>query len=178
MRRSNRQEPALAGDDVHIWLPQGHGATDKTRSRLRSDPGARWPSDPQRYSYMRWAEIVGAVISAAEDPRTVDLWGHHVAKSPAALRNVCSRIRLSALHSLFLARALRALVLSKRFGDRPEDYLDIIDSRTLGKFLRVGGLDSRDIPDVTVFLEIQLFIADEQAIRALRARVIEESKSW
>ena len=128
-------------------------------------PGAGRPP------YLRWANVVAGAMDAPTDLRTLEAWAHHVGTSVGALKNLCSRVGLSARASLLLARFLRALVQAHRFGGRPDDFVDVFDPRTLRKLLSAAGLSGTALSEIDQFLRSQRFVTEPRAIDALIQRL-------
>ena len=123
------------------------------------------------HAIKRWIRIVLPVIDSPRDLRTIAEWASWVGISAGALRTWCRMAGLPAKRSLSLARMLR-VVMHSREGERPENLLDIVDTRTLGKFLRLGhteGPPCRLPLRCDEFLCRQGWITDSLALRELSA---------
>jgi ActR/RegA family two-component response regulator len=128
---------------------------------------------PKPHALTRWAETIALFIDAPEDAATLRDFAAAVGASVGAFRNWCRTAGLSPRRSLHLARALRAVYQSERLkSSRPQNLLRIVDLRTLAKFMiESGGTKDRLPADVRALLERQQFIADGDAILAMRHAV-------
>ena len=128
------------------------------------------------HAIKRWIGVVLPVIDSPTDLRTITEWASWVGISAGALRTWCRMAGLPAKRSLSLARMLR-VVMHLGEGERAENLLDIVDTRTLRKFLRLGhpeGSRCRVPLRCDELLDRQRWITDPLALRelsaALRAR--------
>jgi FixJ family two-component response regulator len=145
---------------------------EAVRSALRSqerDPDSQ--DTPTAHAAARWANAVVKVIDAAEDPRTLRLWGRHIGASPGSLRNWCRIAGLSPKRSLSVARMLRAVIWSPA-ADRPENLLNVTDRRTLALMLRLGNPHADPQPrlprSIDEFLALQRWVTNPVAIAELK----------
>lgn len=120
----------------------------------------------------RWATLMIGIIKSPTDPRTLASWARAVAVSRGTIRNWCRIANVPARSSLMLGRVLRALVHRQRLGLRIEDYLDIVDKRTLVKLLaKCGMVEAGEIrlpSDLEAALRNQTLIQNETAVREMR----------
>lgn len=124
----------------------------------------------EAHAAARWAQPIVRVIDARQDPRTLREFGRAVFVSVGCFRNWCRTTRVSSRASLSFARALRAVYRFEHDrSTRPENLLSIVDQRTIVKFVRRCGGRGDRLPDtVEDFLERQQFIANQEAIEAVR----------
>jgi ActR/RegA family two-component response regulator len=116
----------------------------------------------------RWARVVVRLLNAPRDPRTIAGWAETVFVSPGALRNWCYTAGIAPRRSLVFGRLLRAAHLFRQNGRRLENYLDVVDHRTLVGLLRTAGLSPTDFPmPLARFLERQTLVKDDDAIAQL-----------
>lgn len=124
----------------------------------------------EAHDLARWADAVVRFMTSSRDAKTLAAFGRFVGVSTGAFRNWCRTARLSSRKSLQFARALRAVCL--RHPDdcvRPQRFLDIVDLRTLSKFLIAsGGTADRLPPTLDEFLIRQKLVGVE-AVAAIRA---------
>ncbi|MGB7217218.1 MAG: response regulator [Vicinamibacterales bacterium] len=120
----------------------------------------------------RWATIVVPVARAEEDVPTEVAWARAVGKSLTTLKTWCAAADVTASASLDFGRGLR---IALRHGGEAVTYenwyewLGIIESRTLRKFLARGGLRaSGGIPFPADFLRNQEFIVLPTLIAATK----------
>lgn len=125
---------------------------------------------PVAHAAERWAQPIVRAIETTEDPRTLRELGKSVFVSVGCFRNWCRTARVSSRASLAFARALRTVYRFEHdHSTRPENLLSIVDQRTLVKFVRRCGGHGDHLPDtVEDFLERQQFIANREAIEAVR----------
>jgi hypothetical protein len=132
----------------------------------------------EKHALIRWARCVVPVIRAPKDLRTIDNWARFLAVSSGALRNWCLTARLPPRRSLLFGRLLRVVVLSRNSTSRIENFLDVVDRRTVANILRYAGFSGGDrLPShAGDFLEQQQLITDVEAISVVR-RLLEEDSS-
>jgi hypothetical protein len=96
-----------------------------------------------------------------------------------AFRNWCRTAHVRARDALLFARALRAVFRFERdASSRPENLLDIVDLRTIAKFVRRCGGTGHHLPTSVVdFLERQEFIRNRKALEAIRTALASRSAS-
>lgn len=124
----------------------------------------------ERHPYSRWATAVVCLIAAEADPRTEACWAREAGMSLAALRNLCSRVHLSARRSLLLGRLLRALVQARSLGGSFEDFLDA-DSRTVEQLVVLAGCEELESVPPLDFVRRQHLITESRAIAELIRRL-------
>ena len=140
-----------------------------------------WPGSEivssEAHAAVRWAEPVKRAIDSPRDPRTLSEFAKAVAVSVGTFRNWCRTARVQSRASLDFARALRAVAIFERDqSTRPENLLSIVDRRTIAKFVRKSGGHSDQLPDsIPAFLEHQQFIANREAVEAVRAALANRS---
>lgn len=128
----------------------------------------------EAHAARRWAAAVLPVALSPNDVRTLAAWGRLAAAAPGTLKNWCATVPVSAKRSLDFARMLR-VVLRMRHGKTPADTsLDVADSRTLGRLLRLGRTAHGHRvpvplrPSVQWYLETQGWVDDTAALHAIR----------
>ena len=128
------------------------------------------PSQIEPHAATRWAEPVVKAIDAARDPRTLKMFWKPTGISVGCFRNWCRTLRIGPRESLEFARGLRAVALfEEKRATRPEFALDIVDTRTIVKFVKKCGGEADRLPDsVERFLELQQFVTDPEVISAVR----------
>ena len=100
--------------------------------------GGSAQSHQQPHAAGRWAEaLVVPVIALPNDPSTVSRWALDVHVSAGAIRTWCRTAGVPVKPTLNLARMLRLQSLYEP-GCRLTNILNIVDSRTLINFLRLG----------------------------------------
>lgn len=138
---------------------------------------SRVPSSAQepcvRHSLTRWSFAVVGLARATQDPRTVTDWGRAIGLSAGALRTWCRTARLPPRRSLLFARLLRAILFQATVDSNipPEQLLDVVDQRTLTKWLLAAGGTRDALPSLSEFLERQTLIADGVAVSHVRVAV-------
>lgn len=121
------------------------------------------------HSLKRWAEVVVSSIDSPADLRTLQEWGRFVGVSVGGLRNWCRTADLQARKSLLFARMLRAVVRQRGTDLTPEELLNVVDRRTLGKLLILGGGTTRQLPSTMEdFFQRQQLIRQSKALATLR----------
>jgi FixJ family two-component response regulator len=126
----------------------------------------------EAHSLHRWSNVVVRLIESPRDTRTLAEWGRFVGASTGTLRNWCRTARLSPRQSLYFARMLRAVVRGLETGSLPEHLLDVVDRRTLAKFLAASGCHSPQadrLPNLNQFFQHQRFIENLVALGEVRA---------
>ncbi len=139
-------------------------------SRRRGDSEYRMPLvSLESHDLARWAVAIVRFMSSPRDAKTLAAFGRVVGISTGAFRNWCRTARLSSRRSLQFARGLRAVRLRQIDGStRPQKFLDIVDLRTLSKFLLTSGGTSVHLPPtVDDFLQQQKYV-DAEAVAAIR----------
>lgn len=113
----------------------------------------------------RLARAVASVLDAPKDPRTITNWSQLIATSPGALCTWCRTAGLSPRRSLVFARLLRAVSLGSTGHHKPENLLDVVDRRTIGRLLTFAGLPATTFPSsVDDFLRRQTLIRDAETM--------------
>lgn len=125
---------------------------------------------PEAHAAVRWAEPIDRLMDAKQDPRTLQQFARATGTSVGGFRNWCRTACLKSRASLDFARGLRAVYLFERdHFTRPENLLDIVDRRTIAKFVEKSGGQGDRLPDsVTDFLDRQQFITNREAVQAIR----------
>lgn len=120
---------------------------------------------PVPHDLTRWSEAIVRFRSSPRDVKTLGAFGRAVGVSTGAFRNWCRTAGLSSRRSLQFARGLRAVELRQLDGStRPQKFLDIVDLRTLSKFLLASGGTPEHLPStVDEYLRQQQFVNDEAA---------------
>jgi len=121
------------------------------------------------YAASRWARDVAAIVQCDADVQNTSAWAHLVAESLSTLKARCAAVNVTAGDSLDLARLCR--VIRAETGRRIDwpNRVAVIDSRTLAKLLRRGGLASDDpAPTLEDFLLNQELIRNPTLLAALR----------
>ena len=139
---------------------------------LVSPGDRRWlvQTEPAMHATERWAAMIIATIHCQNDPNTVSLWSRQLAMSAGAVRARCRIANVPVKQSLNLARTIRLAVRFSRH-DAPANLLNVIDSRTLVRFLRLGrpnGPPCRLPADPFAILEQQAWVTNDPALHALR----------
>lgn len=123
----------------------------------------------------RWAKAVAGMLDSPFDPKTVAMWGKAIGVSEGALRDWCRVAHCRPKSSLDLARLLRAIVQSQKYGWDPFNLLDVANERTMKNLLQRGGLSdllSADHPlTARGFLFEQHFVTNAIAIESLAESV-------
>ncbi|HXT68237.1 MAG TPA: response regulator [Vicinamibacterales bacterium] len=129
--------------------------------------------DPERHAAKRWVEMVSRTVNLPEDPRTVADWARATGISAGAIRGWCRAAHLPVKPSLNFARMLRAVLRCD--GLVPvADLLNIVDTRTLVRFLRLGDPASNpcQLPmPLDDYLARQRWIVDPAVVRGVRDAV-------
>jgi DNA-binding response OmpR family regulator len=122
------------------------------------------------HALTRWADAIVRLIDSCQDRTTLRSFGRAVGLAPGTFRNWCRTAQLSPRRSLLFARGLRA-VRRQQVAPLPSQYLlNIVDSRTLRKFLLASGGTEEGLPStVGEYLQRQQFIQCEDAVEAVRA---------
>lgn len=159
-----------------VWSEDLLGALAKA---FDSDEDERAPSSEptEVHDLMRWSETIVRFMSSPSDARNLAEFGRAVGTSTGAFRNWCRTARLSARRSLHFARALRAVRLHQREGTtRPQKFLNIVDLRTLTKFLiKSGGTGCSLPPSIDAYLQQQQHVGGE-AVETIRAALRRSDK--
>lgn len=122
------------------------------------------------YAASRWATLVVPVTRLKGDVFTLEQWRQAIGKSRSTIEAWCHSAGVRANDTLDFARALR--IVTRHEGHRCDWYnqLAIVDSRTMAKFLKRGGLPSTGIvPSTNRFMIDQRFIYGQSLISAVRA---------
>jgi FixJ family two-component response regulator len=139
-------------------------------SETSSDTPASSQLLAETHALNRWARLITDVVTSESDIRTVEEWGRHVNLSASGLRNRCAAAGQPVHQTLLFARVLRAIVRAKGSSVSPETLLDIVDSRTVSKVLRVSGGASGRLPvSVADFIATQRLIIDDLPLRVIAA---------
>lgn len=121
------------------------------------------------HSLQRWVEVVVSSTRSPADLRTLREWGRFVGVSVGGLRNWCRAANLPARRSLLFARVLRAVVRQRGTDLTPDCLLNIVDRRSLGKLMLLGGGTRQRLPpSVEDFLQRQQLICEPKALATLR----------
>lgn len=143
-------------------------------------PGGASQPHQQPHAARRWAEeLVAPVIALPADPSTVSRWALDVHVSAGAIRTWCRTAGVPVKATLNLARMLRLQALYQP-GCYLTNILDIVDSRTLINFLRLGVPDG---PPCQMPLELddllvrQQWITNRFALAALRRTLLTANES-
>jgi hypothetical protein len=140
----------------------------------KTDNGQQLSSKPHLVypAARRWADLVIAVLSAMEDPRTLGDWARGVHMSEPALRAACYMAGARPRSALSLARLLRALSLAPSAGCAPSALLDVRDERTLKALIRQIDAERVDRqprwPTPRAFLDAQTLVTDPHALETLK----------
>lgn len=122
----------------------------------------------------RWAQAIGRVVRAPEDPRTETEWAKLVGASVETLRGWLRAADLPVKPSLDLARLLRAVRLARQCGCGVERFLQVADRRTRDRLLEAAGLAVGALPPtIEAVLARQELVTDAVALGELR-RVLRE----
>jgi hypothetical protein len=107
----------------------------------------------------RWVKIVIRGIQSPRDLMTLSEWGRFVGASASTIRGWCRTARMSPRNSLHFMRTLRA-VIRHEAGEGPEELLDIADTRTIARLMKLcGSSRSDELPEsVDAFLRSQQFL--------------------
>jgi DNA-binding NarL/FixJ family response regulator len=118
----------------------------------------------------RLAEVAVSFIVAPEDAPTLRLFSRAAAHSSGCLRNWCRGAAIKARAYRDFSRALRAVYrLEHRKLMTEANLLEIVDGRTLTKFLTKSGGIARQLPtSVDDFLRLQQFVRDPEFLAAVR----------
>lgn len=119
------------------------------------------------HAAQRWSIAVMSAVDAAEDPRTLQKWAHAAGTSVGALRVWCRAAHTSPRASLYFARMLRAVLISRKQPWDPFNLLDIVDERTLRALLRRCGLTQDQDPTLDAFLAEQTLVSDSRNLEAI-----------
>jgi ActR/RegA family two-component response regulator len=142
---------------------------DNVRPRAHA-PVSHERTEPYRHAVSRWVDIVLRTIDVDADPHTVAHWARAVATSAGTIRSWCRAAHLEVKPSLNFSRMLR--VVMRCDGCTPiGDLLNIVDTRTLVGFLKLGDASARpcQLPmDVDEFFRRQRWIADPFVQRKVR----------
>jgi hypothetical protein len=121
------------------------------------------------HSLQRWVHVVVSSIGSPADLRTLHEWGRFVGVSVGGLRNWCRAANLPARRSLLFARVLRAVVRQRGTDLTPDCLLNVVDRRSLGKLMILGGGTGQRLPpSVEDFLQRQQLIGEPKALARLR----------
>lgn len=133
------------------------------------------PIDPaapgiEPHASARLAEKAVLFMGSETDQVTLAALGRTVGVSAGCLRNWCRMARLSARAFREFTRALRAVHFHERHPAVPvESILNIVDRRTLSKFLlRCGGTNTSLPPTVEEFLTSQQYLQTPEWVVATR----------
>jgi FixJ family two-component response regulator len=126
--------------------------------------------ESESHASTRLADKVALFVAARGDGPTLREFGRIVGISTGGLRNWCRTAGIGAREFLKFARGLRAVVLHEREPSAAAaDLLDLVDRRTLVKFVAAsGGAGLRMPGTVDEFLRQQRFIAKPAFVRAVR----------
>jgi CheY-like chemotaxis protein len=121
----------------------------------------------------RWTAIVLPIVSATHDVPTIASWTRVTGHSRATLKQWCANAGLRARESLEFARALRLVV---RYSGVKCDWfnaLEIVDERTLSKFLSRAHFTQDDVlPDLDGFLRGQTDVLTRTLLDAIRLTLV------
>lgn len=121
--------------------------------------------------------IVGARWHTC-DPRTFAEWGRATAVTAWQLRAWCQVAKVHGRAVLALVRGLRAVTQAEVNGYGYEELLDIVEPRTLERFLRRAGIfgplnGARITP--LQFLAAQMFLTKPELIQRVRELLADEA---
>jgi CheY-like chemotaxis protein len=132
----------LAASGVHAPGIPGNHAADQARAS--------------------WVQALLPIIDSPKDPRTLSGWAELIPCPPSVLRSRCRAAGLTPRRALLFARLLRA-VARRQDGSRAlENFVDVVDRRTLAALLTSAGFDDRDDFPVHVpeFMARQRLVVD------------------
>jgi ActR/RegA family two-component response regulator len=130
-----------------------------THSGASTEPTGSTP-DIYMHSAVRWVNLILRTRMLPSDPNTVELWAHELAVSPGAIRGWCRTASVAVKPTLNAARMIRVISLFQP-GCRLPDLLNIVDSRTLERFLMLG---RRGGPQCRLPITLEQFFAHQQWI--------------
>jgi ActR/RegA family two-component response regulator len=160
------------------WLPKLVSEQEIVVAVGRALSGPHAPADEEAsspiaepYAPVRLAEKAVQATESRYDMRTLRDFGRAVGISAGGLRNWCRTARVDARSFRQFARALRAVSVHEC---RPlistENILDIVDRRTLAKFLDACGESVDRLPDtVEDFLRQQRFVQNPEFLQGVRS---------
>lgn len=163
------------------WLNKPVSGEDMLKAVKRAlvgrvNPEVRelYQSSVERHALRRLVEKVAIFIVSPDDRPTLRGFGRVVGVSPGGFRNWCRTAGLHSRSILRFSRALRAVHRQEQDPSaRTADLLDIVDRRTLAKFvIASGGVADRLPPTVEEFVRRQRFIANPEVAAALYAALL------
>jgi len=145
-------------------------ALDRLTTR---ENGGHDATTTESHAFARLADKAVAFTRSPQDKPTLSQIGRVLGASCGALRNWCRTARIPARSFRDFARALRAVSRHQRDPSiAPENLLDIVDRRTLKKFLVTSGAGPDALPaTLDDFLRLQRFIRDPDVISAVRLQL-------
>ena len=109
------------------------------------------------HSAQRWGVLVVLALNSVHDVPTVSVWAREARICETQLRLRCRLAGVTAKTSHDLGRVLRAVSWREARGGALNDYLEVVDTRTLRRlFIRVG---------LTERCTTSEFVNNQQAIR-------------
>jgi len=121
----------------------------------------------------RLTEIVSVFLGAQRDERTLRGFGSATGISRGGFRNWCRASRLRPKSVLDFARGLRAVCRQGRNSEELTDVLDIIDDRTLRRFVTKSGGKGLILPStVEEYLARQTFIKNPDLIEGMKMKLL------
>lgn len=144
-----------------------------TRVDVDSLRDTRLRSTTTDHAATRWMAVVLPIVLASHDVPTVGSWTRVTGHSRATLKQWCANAGLKARESLEFARALRLVI--RYAGTRCDWFavLEIVDERTLSKFLaRAGLVDDGVLPALERFLDSQTFVHRRSLLDAVRSTLL------
>lgn len=146
----------MAGFAMTAFVDHARDDAGEVEQRLPSPV-----TPPSRaYATERFTDLLLAVIDAAIDVKTVEMWSRAVGLSESALCGRCHCLGVRAKDALNLARMVRALHYASSTGSLVCNIIDACDERTLNRLLNRSGVDSTLFQShiVTTMLRNQTFI--------------------
>lgn len=133
--------------------------------------------NPSRRNYAvdRWTAMVGPVLRAPEDPRTLVDWGRLCGLSASGIKVRCRVAGIRPKLALDFCRLLRIVTHDEPASRerRILGQLNIIDERTMRQLLRRAGISTATLTTGTLsdFLSSQCVVTEPDYLSALRERL-------
>jgi hypothetical protein len=160
-------EETSRGTHVEAWCcdPLSAAIAEKKRVSVGGSPRRTTPA----YASERWAQAVVRAAVAADDTRTLMMWGRLVGASRGTLMLWCRAAQAPPKASLDLGRLLRVLVVTDGHLDDLQELLNITDPRTVERLMQRSGLNRfpRRVEALPDFLKVQRLITNPRALNAL-----------